>query len=244
MSTGSTEADVTPSGVRDMFAGIAARYDLLNSILSLARHKAWRRVATRMARLAPGDRALDVCAGTADFTIDLLKVVGSSGYVWGVDFCEPMLRHGNVKLRAAAVEADRGAALALGDALRLPFRDAVFDAATVGFGIRNTANPEQAFHEMARVVRPGGTVVCLEFSRPQNPFGRRIVGLYERYVLPIVGGALSRRTAYTYLHESIQRFHSREELARMMERAGLEDVQVRDLHLGSVCIHAGVRRST
>jgi demethylmenaquinone methyltransferase/2-methoxy-6-polyprenyl-1,4-benzoquinol methylase len=228
-----------PDSVRDMFARIAGRYDLLNEILSLSRHRAWRGAATRMAGLRPGDRALDVCAGTGDFTRDLRRVVGGTGGVWGVDFCEPMLRCGQGKLNAPS----RSSALALGDALRLPFRSGAFDAATVGFGIRNTADPQQAFAEMARVVRPGGRVVCLEFNRPRTPLLRSLVGAYERWVLPVLGGALSRREAYAYLRDSIQRFHTREEVARMMERAGLERVRTRDLQFGSVCIHVGIRRA-
>jgi len=224
--------------VREMFASIADRYDLLNSVLSFRRHKAWRRAAVRMAGLHPGGRALDVCTGTADFAIDLYRAVGPSGHVLGSDFCAPMLRLGRRKADAAS---GGRIALTLGDAMRLPCASGVFDCVTVGFGIRNVSDIAQAFREMARVARPGGRVVCLEFNRPQNPFWRAVCDLYELRVLPLVGGLLSRRDAYTYLPESIQAFPGRRELAALMEQAGLRDIQVRDLNFGSVCIHVGTK---
>jgi len=225
--------------VREMFAGIAHRYDLLNSILSFRRHKAWRRYAVRLANLQPGDFALDVCAGTGDFAIDLYRDVGPTGLVIGSDFCAPMIQQGRQKTDRASGGRIR---LMLGDALQLPYRSDTFDCVTVGFGIRNVTNIQQAFAEMARVAKPGGRVVCLEFNTPRSRFWRPLVRFYELKVLPRIGALLSRREAYTYLPESIQTFHSREELARMMEDAGLSNVRVYDLNFGSVCIHLGTKR--
>lgn len=224
--------------VREMFAGIAHRYDLLNSILSFSRHKAWRRKAVRLARLQPGDRALDVCTGTGDFALDLYRAVGPGGTVVGCDFCAPMLRVGRNKTDAAS---QGRIGMLVADALALPYRDGLFDCVTVGFGIRNVADVPRAFAEMARVAKPGGRVVCLEFNRPRNPLLRAIVAFYELKVLPRIGALLSRSDAYTYLPKSIQAFHSREELAYMMRAAGLTDIQVHDLNFGSVCIHLGVK---
>ncbi len=224
--------------VRDMFAGIAGRYDLLNSILSFNRHRAWRRYAVRLAKLQPGDRALDVCTGTGDFALDLARAVGARGLVAGSDFCAPMVRIGKRK-----AERSPGAriGLSIGDALRLPYRSDSFDCVTVGFGIRNVADTQQAFAEMARVTTRAGRVVCLEFNQPRSRFWRPICQFFEQHVLPVVGGMLSRREAYTYLPRSIQAFHSREELTRIMENVGLRNVQVFDLNFGSVCIHLGVK---
>jgi demethylmenaquinone methyltransferase/2-methoxy-6-polyprenyl-1,4-benzoquinol methylase len=224
--------------VREMFAGIAHRYDLLNSVLSFNQHKAWRRKAVRLARVQPGDTALDVCAGTGDFAIDLAHAVGEDGYVVGADFCEPMLANGRDKtLRAKGGHID----LMVADALRLPYRSSLFDCATVGFGIRNVSDIPAAFREMSRVIRPGGRVVCLEFNRPKSAVIRAISDLYELRILPRIGGMLSRSEAYRYLPNSIQAFQSREELADTMRDAGLQDIRIYDLNFGAVCIHIGTK---
>ncbi len=224
--------------MRDMFAGIAPQYDLLNSILSFNRHKAWRRRAVRLARVTEGSRCLDVCSGTGDFAIDLAAAAGRSGRVACVDFCEPMLRRGLPKTTAA-----RGAPISMlvGNAEHLPYASGSFDVATVGFGIRNVADADRALREMARVVRSGGRVVILEFNRPAGRWMRAIVDLYLFGILPRIGGLLSRREAYSYLPESMKRFLSRQELSDAMERAGLRAIEVHDLNFGTVCIHIGAR---
>jgi demethylmenaquinone methyltransferase/2-methoxy-6-polyprenyl-1,4-benzoquinol methylase len=224
--------------VREMFAGIAPRYDLLNTLLSFNQHKAWRRLAVRLARVQPGDRCLDVCTGTGDFAIDLARVVGPQGYVVGADFCEPMLRSGLPKTEHAP-----GGPITLmaANAEQLPYPSDRFHAATVGFGIRNVAHIDRAVSEMARVVQPGGRVVILEFNRPRDRWYRPLVDLYLFHILPRIGGLLSRRDAYTYLPESMKQFISREALTATMERAGLRDIQVRDLNFGTVCIHMGTK---
>jgi demethylmenaquinone methyltransferase/2-methoxy-6-polyprenyl-1,4-benzoquinol methylase len=225
--------------VREMFAGIAHRYDLLNSVLSFNRHKAWRRYAVRLANLKPGDRALDVCTGTGDFAVELYRATGRTGYVVGADFCAPMIERGRRKTERVAGQR---IGMMIADALALPYPDNQFDCVTVGFGIRNVADVQQAFCEMARVARPGGRVLCLEFNQPRHWFWKPLVNFYQNRVLPRIGGLLSRRDAYTYLPASIQAFLSREELTAMMERAGLDSVRVYDLNFGSVCIHLGVKR--
>jgi demethylmenaquinone methyltransferase/2-methoxy-6-polyprenyl-1,4-benzoquinol methylase len=224
--------------VRDMFASIAHRYDLLNSILSFNRHYAWRRTAVKLAQPRPGDSALDVCTGTGDFAIDLYNAVGPTGRVVGSDFCAPMLQRG--KEKTDAVSGGR-IEMMVADAQALPYRNDLFDCVTVGFGIRNVTDTQRAFAEMARVAKPGGRVVCLEFNTPKNPILRPIVRFYEMRVLPRIGAMLSKSDAYTYLPKSIQAFHSREELSRMMQSVGLDDVRVYDLNFGSVCIHIGVK---
>ena len=221
-----------------MFDAIAPRYDLLNSVLSVRLHHHWRRVAAAQTRLSPGDRALDVCTGTGDLALELARRVGRSGQVIGGDFSLPMLRLGAEKA------ARRGGIvrMALADAQRLPFSDNLFDAATVAFGIRNVTDIEQGIREMARVVRPGGRVVLLEFSQPTNPVFAALYRWYSFTVLPFLGGLISgRRSAYEYLPSSVRAFHSREALTQVMSQAGLRDITVTNLTFGTVAIHCGVK---
>ena len=224
--------------VKEMFAQIASRYDLLNSVLSFNQHKAWRRRAVRLASVRAGDRCLDICTGTGDFAVDLAAAVGAEGHVIGSDFCEPMIRNGLQKVARA-----RGGVISMmvADAERLPYPTNAFDVCTVGFGIRNVAHIERAVGEMARVVRLDGRVVILEFNRPRPVWYKPFVDFYLFRILPRIGGLLSRQEAYTYLPESMKQFVSREELTAVMERSGLRNVQVHDLNLGTVCIHIGVK---
>lgn len=225
--------------VREMFARIARRYDLLNSLLSLRIHHYWRDVAVRMLHLQPGDSALDVCTGTADLAIRMAREVRNDGQVVGIDFCEPMLRLGRRKIQhTAGIERIH---LVLGDALRLPFASDTFDGVGVAFGIRNVVDIRQAFTEMWRVLKPGGRVVCLEFSHPRQRFFRQLYGFYFHRLLPWIGGMLSHRDAYTYLPESVRYFPEREQLAQIMREVGFVQVTWRELTVGIVCIHCGVK---
>ncbi len=224
-----------------MFAGIAPQYDRLNAILSFNQHVAWRRLAVRLARVSPGDQCLDVCSGTGDFAVDLARAVGDTGRVIGADFCEPMIRNGMSKIRRAS---GGPITMMVANAEALPYPDASFDAAVVGFGIRNVAHIDRAVSEMARVVRPGGRVVILEFNRPPAVWYKPFVDFYLFRILPKIGGLLSKREAYTYLPESMKLFVSREELTAVMEQAELEGVTVRNLNFGTVCIHIGTKRAT
>ncbi len=228
--------------VRDMFAAIAPQYDRLNTILSFNQHKAWRRLTVRLAGVKPGDHCLDVCTGTGDFAIDLSRAVGPNGNVIGADFCEPMIRNGLDKTARTSAGANCGPiTMMVANAESLPYGDAQFDVVTVGFGVRNVAHLDRAVREMARVVKTGGRVAILEFNRPRPGWYKPFVDFYLFHILPWIGGHLSRREAYTYLPESMKQFVSREELVAVMERAGLRDVQVRDLNFGTVCIHLGVK---
>jgi demethylmenaquinone methyltransferase/2-methoxy-6-polyprenyl-1,4-benzoquinol methylase len=222
--------------VREMFDAIAPRYDLLNSLLSAGVHHGWRRFATRCAAVTAGDCVLDLCTGTGDWAVELRKAVGKDGRVVGADFAFRMLAHGAEKFAGAAVPCCQA------DAVHLPFATGAFDAVTVAFGIRNIAELDHAFAEMARVTRSGGRVVCLEFARPgPGPF-RVAYDAYSRWVMPKVGGAISGRPdAYAYLPESMIRFKGRAELARMMREAGLAHIRQIDLTFGLVCVHVGTK---
>jgi demethylmenaquinone methyltransferase / 2-methoxy-6-polyprenyl-1,4-benzoquinol methylase len=225
--------------VRAMFDAIAPRYDLLNSVLSARIHHWWRRVAADEAALRPGGCALDVCTGTADFAFELARRVGPSGSVIGTDFSLPMLHYGEEKRKKRHIATVR---LSLADTQALPFPSNTFDAVTVGFGIRNVADIEQGLREMARVTRPGGRVILLEFNQPTNPFFHALYRFYSFRLMPLLGGMISgKRAAYEYLPSSVAAFHSREALADMMRRAGLTDIRVRDLTFGVAVIHRGIK---
>lgn len=225
--------------VRGMFDAIAPRYDLLNSVLSARLHHSWRRTAVREAAVNPGDVALDVCTGTGDLAFELARKVGAKGHVIGSDFSLPMLHFGGLKRDKWNVA---NVAMALADTQALPFPDNTFDAVTVGFGIRNVANIQKGIGEMARVAKPGGRVVLLEFSQPTNPVFAALYKWYSFTLLPLIGGMISgTRSAYEYLPSSVAAFHTREELSAMMAKAGLSQVRVTNLMFGTVAIHRGVK---
>jgi demethylmenaquinone methyltransferase/2-methoxy-6-polyprenyl-1,4-benzoquinol methylase len=221
-----------PERVREMFDRISPTYDRMNLLMSMGRDGAWRRSAVETSGAGPGDAALDVCCGTGDLAIELRRAVGPSGRVVGLDFSPGMLAFAERK--CPAVEWVHG------DALDLPFAAGTFDAATVGFGVRNLADLDRGFAELARVVRPGGRVVCLEMSTPPaliRPFSQ----LWTDRGVPLLGRMVARDTdAYRYLPASVRRFPPAPEVAAVMRRAGLTDVRYRRLMVGVVALHVGV----
>ena len=227
--------------VREMFDAIAPRYDLLNSVLSVRLHHGWRKRAVAQTGLQAGQTALDVCTGTGDLAFELARRVGPAGRVTATDFSVPMLQLARQKnaqtgKNAAPVTFDEA------DTQNLPFADNSFDAVTVGFGIRNVADVPKGLAEMARVVRPGGRVVILEFSQPQNPVFAALYRFYSFRVLPLIGGMISgSRGAYTYLPTSVEAWATRNGLARAMETAGLTDARMTDLSWGTVVIHSALK---
>ncbi len=225
--------------VEGLFSSIAPKYDLLNSVLSMCRHKAWRRFAVSKSDLEPGGSALDVCCGTGDFAFELASRVGESGRVVGLDFSLPMLDLANRKARRSGRDWVEFIA---GNACSLPFPDNSFDCVTVGFGLRNVADVRVALGEMARVTRPGGKVISLEISR----VGSRLLSvpwkLYFYALTPYTAVVFrARREAYEYLPRSVKGFMSRQELADKFENCGLTDVSCRSLTFGAVCVHVGVK---
>ena len=225
-----------PRRVAAMFGRIAHRYDLLNRLLSLGLDRRWRALAAGLTYLQPGDRALDVCTGTADLAFELKKRVGATGQVAGLDLTRQMLLIGREKVVA---RRDRGLDLHQGDAMRLPYRDHSFRAATMAFGGRNVPDLGGAFCEMARVVTPGGRVVFLELNRPTAWGFRHLFDLYFHTISPFVGGLISGdRAAYQYLPRSVDQFESVAEIKTLMEKAGMVDVRVHWRMFGVAVIHA------
>jgi demethylmenaquinone methyltransferase / 2-methoxy-6-polyprenyl-1,4-benzoquinol methylase len=220
-----------PDQVRAMFDRITPAYDRMNRIMSLGMDGSWRALAVRASGVAPGDAALDVCCGTGDLAIELLDAVSTRGRVVGLDFSEAMLDA--ARRKSSQVEWVRG------DALALPFAGGEFAAATIGFGMRNLADPLRGFAELERVVRPGGRVVCLELTDPPAwaaPFAR----LWTDRAVPLLGRLVARETdAYRYLPASVRRFPPADELAAVMARAGLRRVRYRRLSGGAVAVHVG-----
>jgi len=202
--------------VREMFASIARRYDAANEVLSLGVHRAWRRAAVRLSGAAPGDRVLDCATGTGDLALRFKRAVGSRGEVIGTDFCSEMLAAAPAKARRAGLEVR----FEVADVLALPYPDASFDIASIGFGIRNVDEPVRCLREMARVVRPNGRVVVLEFGQPRGPFAA-LFGVYSRRVLPAVGAAITgNRAAYEYLPRTAATFPAGDRFLSLMDEAG------------------------
>lgn len=222
--------------VRRMFSSIAPRYDLLNHLLSLNIDRRWRRRAVDLLEWErhPEGRYLDNCAGTLDLSIELARRDGFRGQVLGSDFTFEMLEGGERKRVGLPV------APVCADALALPYADASFDGATVGFGVRNLADLDAGLREMRRVLRKGRRLVILEFTTPGwQPF-RALYFFYFLRVLPFVGRLVSKHgSAYSYLPESVLRFPEPPELAGRLERAGFEEVGYRRLSGGIVALHWG-----
>jgi demethylmenaquinone methyltransferase/2-methoxy-6-polyprenyl-1,4-benzoquinol methylase len=219
-----------------MFATIARRYDLLNHLLSGNVDKRWRRiVATRVRErlTSSSSRVLDVACGTGDLSLTLFEITGAG--VIGTDFCRPMLE-------IAAGKTSGRVRLIEGDALDLPFRDGTFDVATIAFGLRNLSSVESGLAELSRVLKPGGWVAVLEFSRPANAVLRPLFNVYFTKVLPRMGGVISgSRSAYTYLPASVQKFPDQAQLSVLMEQAGFDQVRYENLTGGIAALHMGRR---
>jgi demethylmenaquinone methyltransferase/2-methoxy-6-polyprenyl-1,4-benzoquinol methylase len=211
-----------------MFDRIAGVYDLMNSVMTAGLHHRWRRRAVDLAAVGPGSKVLDVATGTGDLAIE---AASRGAEVTGSDFSEGMLERARVKAPQITFEQ--------GDALALTYADDVFDAATVGFGARNFADLEQGLREMTRVVRPGGKVVVLEITTPQNPPLSTFFSLWFDRIVPVVGRVAGDPDAYSYLPNSVKRFPAPEGLAATMERAGLRDIRWILTAGGIIALHVG-----
>jgi demethylmenaquinone methyltransferase/2-methoxy-6-polyprenyl-1,4-benzoquinol methylase len=222
------------------FDTVARKYDLMNTLLSFGIHLLWKRNAVRMLDLAPGDRVLDVCGGTADLSILAARRVGPTGTVTLYDMNWKMMQEGRPKVQRAAMH--RNVHYTQGDAEHLSFREGTFDAAMVGFGVRNLTHPEAGIREIFRVLRPHGKFMCLEFSTPVWGWFRRLYDFYSFRIMPLVGATLGgSRQAYTYLPESIRLFSLPNELSEAMARAGFVGVRYRRLSNGIAAVHLGTK---
>jgi demethylmenaquinone methyltransferase/2-methoxy-6-polyprenyl-1,4-benzoquinol methylase len=229
--------DKQPHEVAEMFDAVARRYDLTNTVLSFAQDRRWRRRTRQCLQLQPGDRVLDLAAGTGVSTVELAR--GGARPI-ACDFSIGMLRAGR-----AIAKRRRAVPFVAGDAVALPFRDGCFDAAVISFGLRNVADVPAALRELLRVVRPGGRLVICEFSSPTwRPF--RLVYLnYLMRALPLVARRVSSNAdAYVYLAESIRAWPAQDALAATVAEAGWTDVRYRNLTGGVVALHMAERRRT
>jgi demethylmenaquinone methyltransferase/2-methoxy-6-polyprenyl-1,4-benzoquinol methylase len=232
LATDAGNAAPTPE-VRVMFDRIAGVYDPMNLVISAFQEPRWRRRLVDGARLAPGGSALDVATGTGKVAADLHARVGRFGRVLGVDISPGMI---DVAQRRFA--GRQGLEYVVGDALALPTGDGDFDAATIAFGMRNLPDYRRGFAEMARSVRPGGRVLCLEIARPRSRLARFMRWWFDR-VVPLIGRAAGQGSAYAYLVRSVQGYPSPERIAEIMGEAGLVDVRWQGLTGGIVTLHAG-----
>ena len=259
-----SEVTLKKQGVRQMFGAIAGTYDFLNHLLSLNRDHAWRRRAAKLADLRPGERLLDLCCGTGDVAIAFREAQPALAEITGVDFSPEMLelaekKAGGWRLEAGGnpqskiqnrkseipPDANRCKQLEIqwlcADAENLPLPDNAYDCVSCAFGIRNLGDPARGLAEVARVLKPGGRAVILEFAPPANPLMRRVYNAYFRRLLPLIGNLISRSTAYDYLPQSVGAFHAAELLPRLFQENRLR-LDRRETHnLGGVLIFVAIK---
>lgn len=222
-----------PERVAEMFDRISGVYDAMNLVISGFQEPRWRRRLVRETGIGPGDRALDVACGTGKVTADLYRAAQPGGTALGLDFSSGMIALATERRASGGLEFREG------DALDLPVDDGSFDAATIAFGMRNLADYRQGFAEMARAVRPGGVVACLEIVRPKSRLGR-LIGRWFDNVVPLIGRLVGQGDAYAYLVRSVRDYPTPLETAEIMREAGLVDVAWFGMSGGIVTIHRGV----
>jgi demethylmenaquinone methyltransferase/2-methoxy-6-polyprenyl-1,4-benzoquinol methylase len=223
--------------VRGVFESVAGKYDLMNDLMSGGLHRVWKAFAIAQSGVRPGQRVLDVAGGTGDLARSLAKQVGATGQVWLTDINSAMLAHGRDRLLDGGLDLP----VAQCDAEHLPFPDAAFDLVTVAFGLRNMTHKDGALKEMCRVLKPGGRLLVLEFSRVWKP----LAGAYDAYsfgLLPRMGKLVAGDEAsYRYLAESIRKHPDQETLKAMMAAAGFDKVDYFNLSAGVVALHRGFK---
>jgi len=225
--------------VHGVFSSVAARYDVMNDLMSGGVHRLWKDAMIDWLAPRPGMRLLDVAGGTGDIAFRFLDRVRGDGEAVVCDLTEAMLEEG---ARRAAERGIRGVEWVVGDAMALPFADRSFDAYTIAFGIRNVTRIEDALAEAYRVLKPGGRFLCLEFSRVGVPALRWLYDRYSFNAIPAIGQAVTGdRDSYQYLVESIRRFPDQESFADMIRAAGFGQVRHRDLTMGVAALHSGWR---
>jgi demethylmenaquinone methyltransferase/2-methoxy-6-polyprenyl-1,4-benzoquinol methylase len=220
-----------------MFSDIAPRYDLTNSVLSLGIHHLWRKRTVKVSGAKAGSSVLDCATGTGDLALEFKRTVGAQGRVLGTDFNADMLSHAPAKAKGKGLDVT----FEVADAMHLPYADATFDVASISFGIRNVDVPKTALAEMARVVKPGGRIVVLEFGQPRGIMGITY-RFYSKHIIPLIGGLLTgNRKAYEYLPTTAAAFPCREQFTALMESTGrLTECTYEELTGGIAFLYSGV----
>lgn len=233
-------ADEKPARVQGVFRNVAARYDVMNDLMSAGVHRLWKEALIDWLAPRAGQAMLDLAGGTGDIAFRALARSGGGVDVTICDFTPEMLAEGRRRAEERNIQAP--IKWVCGDAMQLPFPDRSFDLATIAFGIRNVTDPQKALHEIYRVLRPGGRFICLEFSRVRNGALREIYDAYSFNVIPRIGQVVAKdRDSYQYLVESIRQFPDQERFAAMLKTAGFRRVAVRDLTNGVAAMHSGWR---
>ena len=226
--------------VRRHFNTVARKYDVMNTLLSLGIHHLWKRTAVKMMALRPGDRVLDVCGGTGDLSVLARRTTGPSGQVIIYDINRAMIDVGRKKLNA--LPEGKQIQFVQGDAEHIAFAEGYFDAAMVGFGIRNVTRMDRGFQEMHRILKPGGKIMCLEFSKPTAPLFRWLYDIYSFHVMPLLGEIIvGSRKAYEHLPESIRTFAGPDELTALLNQSGFSQVMTHKLTNGIAMIHMAAK---
>ncbi|MEX3620924.1 demethylmenaquinone methyltransferase [Viridibacillus arvi] len=224
--------------VHEVFENISDSYDKMNSVISFQLHKKWRKDTMNRMQVKPGSKALDVCCGTADWTINMAEAVGETGQVTGLDFSQNMLNVGVEKTKSYPQVN-----LIQGNAMELPFPDNSFDYVTIGFGLRNVPDYMQVLSEINRVLKPGGMAVCLETSQSEIPGYRQLFRLYFKYIMPIFGKLFAKSyKEYSWLQESADEFPGMKQLKKMFEQVGFQNVKYKAYSGGAAAMHMGFKK--
>tara|TARA_B110000444_G_C18711054_1_gene533715 strand:+ start:66 stop:815 length:750 start_codon:yes stop_codon:yes gene_type:complete len=227
--------------VADVFDSVASKYDLMNDLMSLGIHRLWKRYAIDLSGVRAGQLVLDVAGGTGDLTAKFSKLVGEEGKVVLVDINESMLKIGRNKLINAG--CSNQILCTLGDAQYLPFPENTFDCITIAFGLRNVTNKDMALRSMYRILKPGGRLLILEFSKPSNPLLKKAYDFYSFSLLPKIGGLVANDSqSYQYLAESIRMHPDQSTLKAMLKKANFVDVEYYNMTGGIVALHRGFKR--
>lgn len=234
------DRDAKAGMVGDVFDSVAARYDLMNDLMSAGIHRLWKRFTIELSGVRSGNSVLDIAGGTGDLAAKFSRLVGENGRVVLADINASMLRVGRDKLLDTGVQSNLGFVQA--DAQHLPFPDDSFDCITIAFGLRNVTDKELALRAMLRVLKPGGRLLVLEFSRPTNPLLGKAYDAYSFSVLPLMGRLVARDAdSYKYLAESIRMHPDQETLRGMMEEAGFSRCEFHNMTGGVVAVHRGIK---
>lgn len=224
--------------VHEVFEKISENYDQMNSVISFQQHNKWRNDTMHKMQVAKGASCIDVCCGTADWTIALGEAAGPTGRVVGLDFSQNMLNVGHQKTaHMPQVE------LVQGNAMSLPYPDNSFDFATIGFGLRNVPDYEQVLSEMHRVLKPGGMIACLETSQPESFVFKPFFRMYFRFVMPVFGKLFAKSyKEYSWLQESAKTFPGMKELAKLFSKVGFDKVKYKPYSGGAAALHMGLKK--